>query len=150
MSTTAPVTPSPSAAVIPDKYTLHDGLQTTQVTYYPMAPGPIISGKTEPGPEIQYTGEEGNFTFSNSQITSVNSPLGSVMSVTLRPNTDSGALIFTLVLPNVTVSADSKTQAFRTIAVKTHTRGLVVAPGADRTYDAVHLHGTAEVVALPV
>lgn len=151
MSTSAPVTPTPaeSQVEVPNKFTLHDDQRTMQVTYFPMGAGPIIAGKTQPGPKLEYTGEEGNFTFSGNQIESVNCPLGSLLSVTLRPNADAGALIFTMALPNVTEAPGSKSQHFQTIGIKTHTRGFVVAPGADRTYNVLHLRGLAETVLLP-
>ena len=151
MSTSAPVTPAPnpSQVAVPDKFTLHDEQRTMQVTYFPMGSGPIITGKTSPGPKLEYTGEEGNFTFSGNQIESVNCPVGNLLSVTLRPDADAGALIFTLALPNVTEPPESKSQRFQTIAVKTHTRGFVVGPGVDRTYNVLRLHGLAETVALP-
>ena len=150
MSVTAPTTPTAPQMVIPDKFTLHDDQRTVEVTYYPTGSGPIIAGKTEPGPKLQYSGEEGDFTFSGNQIQSMNCPLGSLISVTLQPNADAGGLVFSLALPNVSEAAATKSESFHTIAVKTHTRGFVVTPGADRTYDVVQLHGMAETVALPM
>jgi hypothetical protein len=149
MSISAPAISTETQAAIPDKYTFQDGPGTTQVTYYPTGPGPIISGVTHAGPKIEYTGEEGDFTFSGNEIASVKCPLGNLISVTLRPNADAGALMFTLVLPSVTMSANSKVQSFRTIALKTHTSGRVLTAGADRSYDTMHLHGAAETVFLP-
>ena len=147
MSATTPGTAA-AQLEIPNKFTLH-GEQHTQITYFPMGSGPIISGKTEAGPKMEYTGEEGNFTFSGNQLESVDSPLGSLISVTLRPNVDAGALIFTLVLPKVSEAQGSKTESFKTFGVKTKTRGFVASAGADRTYTVLHLQGVAEIVELP-
>ena len=150
MSASAPVTPAAPEAAVANKFTLHDAEDTTQVTYYPTAPGPLISGKTERGPLMEYAGEEGNFSFSGTQIGVANCPLGTLISVTLRPNADAGALLFTLVLPSVSEAPGSKMQSFKTIGIKTHTRGFIVAAGADRTYDVLQLCGAAETVLLPM
>ena len=149
MSASAPAGPTIPQLETPDKFTLQDERRATQVTYYPQGSGPIITGKTEAGPKIEYTGEEGTFTFSGDQMESLDSPLGSLISVTLKPNADAGGLVFTLVMPKVTETQGSRSQSFKTIAVKTKTRGFVVVPGADRTYTVIHLHGTAETVELP-
>lgn len=150
MSANAPVNPATSQLEVPNKITLQNEQQSIQVTYYPNGFGPIIKGNTEAGPKMEYAGEEGTLTFSGSEVESVDSPLGSLISVTLRPDADAGALIFTLALPKVTKAQGTQSQAFKAIAVKTKTRGFVVRAGADRSYTPISLQGLAETVLLPL
>lgn len=141
-------TPTPEQGQSANQFTLHHG--STQITYNPVAPGPIISGKQPGGPRLQYQGEEGSFTFSDNQVQSLDCPLGQLISVTLQPNADAGALIFTLVLPSVRMGQGSDKQSFKAIGIKTKTRGFTADPGADETYSVLELKGVAAKVMQPL
>jgi len=48
---------------------------------------------------LQYRGPEGDDTFTGNQITRLNSALGTLLTVTLRPNADAGAINITVLAP---------------------------------------------------
>src|SRR5947209_17847622 len=87
-------------------YTFTDHHGTTQISYYPHAPGPIIQGQST-GPRLQYEGPEGSFVYPqpapgrqhiNVQQDSV---LGPQVNVVLAPTIDAKALSLTLLLPPI-------------------------------------------------
>ncbi len=127
---------------------LHDPGKTTEVTYQPLAAGPIIVGQTPGGPKLEYAGEEGSFTFTGDQVQTQQSPIGKLISVSLRPSPGTNTT-FTLVMPEINEEEGTQNQAFNTIAIKAK-RGLVETEGADLTYSTLKLHGKAEIVKLPL
>jgi hypothetical protein len=148
MSAGTSTTPVPVQTAGPNLYRFRDHQGATQITYYPYAFGPVIVGQPR-GPKFEYMGEEGSLTFTANQIQSANSPMGTLLTVTLRPNQGLGALLLTLVLPQVPTPQLGKTFAFKTIAIKTKTRDLVEIDVPDETYTVLRLNGEAESVELP-
>lgn len=124
-----------------NRFTFEDAKKTTKIVYFPRVP------QTEPvklprGPQLDYQGPEGQFTFSGTEIEQQQSRLGLLISVTLKPNLDAGGLDLTLVLPPIN-SAKEQVE-FETIAIKTTSQGLVVDPiGAFLTYEVLSLKGVA-------
>ena len=131
------------------RFTLADGKGKTRLVYFPQAPVP---GPVRPleGPQVEYDGPEGQFTFRGEDVTQLPSRLGLLITVTLQPDVDTGQLDCTLVLPRVYL-AGKKGQSFEAIAIKAKSKGHVVDhAGADLTYEAVPLSGVAEGVIIPV
>ena len=128
------------------RFTLGDG-HGTRIVYYPQAPA---SGPIQPprGPQFEYSGPEGQFTFRGEDVTQLPSRLGLLLTVTLQPDVDAGQLDCTLVLPRVYL-AGKKGQEFATIAIKTKSQGFVVDhAGAEFTYEVMSLSGVAEGIVL--
>jgi hypothetical protein len=129
-----------------NKFTFRDYKDTTHVTFFPEAPGPLPAGAHS---RLDYKGPEGSFTFVRDQITSQDSPLGLLITVALEKSIDSGALTFTLVLPPVNM-AGKKKQAFDTVAIKTKSFGILPREGAKLVDTAICLESLAEIVILPL
>lgn len=110
-----------------------------------------VLGPPSQGPQFEYYGPEGQFTFNGDEITRLPSRLGLLLTVTLQPDVDAGRLDCTLVLPRVHIPTGHLVQSFKTLAIKAKSRGFVVNPaGADLTYRVVQLSGVAEAVVFPV
>ena len=135
---------------VANRFTLSDENGTTQITFYPVAPGPLVAGQAQGGSRLEYTDEEGNREFSGDDIQIEDSIVGRLITVTLQPNADAGALLLTLILPSIALSQDSTSEPFKTVAIRTRTRGFVLPRGADRSYSVIDLGGTAESAALPL
>jgi hypothetical protein len=96
----------------------------TRINYETQTPIP------NQGPLLQYQGPEGDHTFAGDQVTCLDSALGTLLTVVLRPNADAGAISIT-------------------IAIKTTSRGFINTPGMELTYDVLPLVGQASQVLLP-
>jgi hypothetical protein len=120
----------------------------TSITYFPSTPGPIIIGHE--GGELRYEGPEGTFTFFGKQINRLDSPLGTLLTVTLQPNPDVGRIDITVLVPKVFGVTRESPLTFGTVAIKTTSRGFVTGPGVGLTYDVLPLVGQAKDVILPL
>jgi hypothetical protein len=139
-----PVQDQPTAGA--NRFTFRDEKGTTQVVFFPEAPGPLPKGAHS---RLDYKGPEGGFTFTRDQVVSQDSPLGLLITVTLARSIDAGALTFTLALPPVNM-AGKKKQTFDTVAVKTKSFGILPREGAKLIDTAICLEGVAEIVPLPL
>jgi hypothetical protein len=133
-----------------NQFTFSDANDTTQIVYYPQAPGPVVG---QLSPQLRYSGPEGNFTFRNGVAADGNvetqaSPLGQLITVVLKKSIDAGALTLILVLPSVNLAGQSE-QDFDTVAIKTRSYGILPREGALQTYEVVYLDGKAAQVILP-
>jgi len=135
-------------------YTFTDHHGTTQISYYPHAPGPIIQGQGS-GPRLQYEGPEGSFVYPqagpgrehiNVQQDSV---LGPQINVVLVPTIDAKAVSLTLLLPPINMAGHEQVD-FHTIAIKTTSYGMLPKEGARLTYEVLHLRGKAQHIILPL
>ena len=138
-----------STTAVANEYTFTHDESTPLIVFYPNRPGPILQGEPETGPELRYKGVEGAFTFFSDRIEIQDSPLGSLISVLLKPNVGAGGLTFTLVLPPVNMGAKKK-ETFYTLGIKTTSIGNIIADGAQRTYTVLHLKGLAKIAILPL
>lgn len=120
----------------------------TAITFYPSTPGPIVIGHE--GGELSYQGPEGTFTFYGPQINRMDSPLGTLLTVLLRPDADAGAINITVLVPRAFGVTRESTVTFTTLAIKTTGRGFVASPGIALTYDVLPLLGEAKEVVLPL
>jgi hypothetical protein len=68
----------------------------TSITFFPSTPGPVVVGHE--GGELRYDGPEGNFVFFGQEIQRLDSPLGALLTVLLKPNNDTGAINITLLI----------------------------------------------------
>jgi hypothetical protein len=101
------------------------------------------------GPLLNYQGPEGEQTFSGDEVTCVDSALGALLTVVLKPNADAGAVNLTVLLPKAFGVTPGNPVTFGTIAIKTTSRGFINTPGAELTYDVLPLVGQASQVFLP-
>ena len=115
----------------------------TQISYETQTPIP------SQGPVLQYQGPEGDDTFTGGQITRLDSALGTLLTVILRPDADIGAINITVLVPKASGVTPDSPVTFGTIAIKTTSRGFTSAPGVELTYDVLPLVGQASQVFLP-
>ena len=115
----------------------------TQIIYEAQTPIP------NQGAMLQYRGPEGDDTFTGDQITRLDSALGTLLTVTLRPNADAGAMDITVLVPEAYGVTPNSPVTFGTVAIKTTSRGFVNMPGVELTYDVLPLVGQASQVFLP-
>jgi hypothetical protein len=116
----------------------------TRIVYSTQTPGPIRPG--EEGGRLEYQGIEGNLTFSGHNISLQESPLGTLLTIMLKLNDDTGGLSLTVLVPRVLGASVEKrnTVTFETIAIKATSRGFVVGEGVELTYTILPLLGTAK------
>jgi hypothetical protein len=119
----------------------------TQITYFPEAPGPLQPGQE--GGRLEYHGSEGNRTFNGQEVSLQESPLGTLVTVTLRFNADAGGLTATVVVPQVFGVTGQNSVEFDTVLVKAASRGFTARPGPQFAYTVLHLKGAAKDVILP-
>jgi hypothetical protein len=98
----------------------------TKIVYLPLGTGGPPPSPSEQRPRLEYRAEEGNFSFLGDQIGVVESPLGSLITVTLKSD-EFVDLKFTLVLPPIIT--EGGLIVFESIAVKTETPRGGIAPG---------------------
>ena len=120
----------------------------TNITYLTQMPGPIPVGTTDEG-QLEYQGTEGDHVFSGNQITRLDSALGTLLTVVLRPNADVGAINITVLVPKAFGVTRENPVTFGTVAIKTTSRGFVNTPGVELTYDVLPLVGQAHQVIQP-
>jgi hypothetical protein len=120
----------------------------TEITFLTEKPGPIQAGSSQGG-QLHYQGPEGDDVFSGDQITRLDSALGTLLTVTLQPNADAGAINITVLVPKAFGVMMDSPVTFGTIAVKTTGRGFISAPGVGLTYDVLPLVGKANLVIRP-
>ena len=115
----------------------------TRISYETQTPIP------NQGPLVQYQGPEGDVTFTGDQVTCLDSALGTLLTVVLRPNADAGAINITVLVPEAFGVTPDSPVTFGTIAIKTTSRGFINTPGVELTYDVLPLVGQASQVFLP-
>ena len=120
----------------------------TQISFLTETPGPIRKGSGQAG-SLSYQGPEGDFTFSGDQITRLDSALGDLVTVVLRPNADAGDIKITVLVPKAFGVTREAPVTFGTVAIKTTSRGFTDAPGVKLTYDVLPLVGQAHQVIQP-
>ena len=119
----------------------------TQIAYLTQAPGPVHPGQE--GGIVTYQGIEGDRTFKGKEISLEATPLGTLLTVPLRLNVDSGGLTVTVLIPQVLDVTRGKPVTFTTMAIKATSRGNFVSPGAALTYTIIPLVATASIVIMP-
>jgi hypothetical protein len=120
----------------------------TKITYLTETPGPVQAGTTDNG-RLEYQGPEGDHVFSGSQISRLDSALGTLLTVALRPNADIGEIKITVLVPKAYGVTREDPVTFATMAIKTTSRGFINTPGVELTYDVLPLVGQAHQVIEP-
>jgi hypothetical protein len=137
--TTIPVTK------MPNLYTLHNNvIQGGQFSLSVSYATSGIDGK----PHLQYHDTHETLHFSGEEIRTIDSEVGTLVSVTIRRTVDSGSTSFTLVIPNVNLGQSTQTH-ISTFGITTIHRFSVVPifnQGQVETYTETQLEGTAELV----
>ena len=103
-----------------------------------------IDGK----PRFAFKKGRQTFNFSGDQITSVETGIGTLVSVVIANVPDKNHTTFSVLLPAIRLPG-SKKQAFRAIGITTVTKTTIAGPppGAQQTYKTVALRGSAQQVA---
>ena len=111
----------------------------TEVTYDSTS----ISGR----PLLSYQGPEGELHFMGDDIETLESALGSEVTVTIETVADLHTITFTLLVPSVMLTRTADV-TIETVAIKTtnHTSIIGTPEGPAQTYEALALHGTASFV----
>lgn len=143
-SKTAMLDTSGQSDRVPNRFTLSDCDDRTRIVFFPRALTPWGASESPADAQLQYDGPEGQLIFQGEDITQEQTILGSLISVTLRPDADAGGIDFALVLPPVNLRGEAR-QDFETLGIKVRSRGRVINPaGAELSYDVLKLKGVAE------
>jgi len=132
----------------PNKYSFRG--EDTRITYYTQNPGPLIAGEDTSGGRLEYQDGEESRVFTGNSLQLQDSLLGTLLTVVLKVNNDTGGLLLTILLPRIFGVTHEHAVDFETFAIRTATRGSVVAPGTGQTYTIIHLSATANIVAMPL
>ena len=114
----------------------------TYIVFDTQVPGPIRPGEDLSGGQLEYQGPEGNFTFYGNDMTVLSSLLGTLLTITLKFNDDTGGITFTLLIPHVFVN-EANTLNFETLAIKASSRGFIEIDGPELTYSILPMLATA-------
>lgn len=105
-----------------------------------------IDGK----PHLNYQeGKKQTLSFRGDEIRSVETEIGTLVSVTLRRTAEGGCTTFSLLLPRVTLPNGANSVSIRTEGITTLRRdaqGAAAGSGQLDTYTVAHLRGTAGAV----
>jgi hypothetical protein len=97
-------------------------------------------------PHFNYSGSYGpqdSLAFSGPEIRTQQSELGTMVSVTLMRTVDAGNTVLTLLLPSIRLTGETA-KPFETLAIISKTYGILPHEGAQPTYHAVKLSGSAQ------
>lgn len=99
-------------------------------------------------PLLHYKDRSHDVNVRGKEIRQVEAEIGTLVSITLEPDAGAGALLFTLVVPRVTLTSVGGEQAIKTVGLTTRNRmpPRLLACAQIQTYDAVDLKGSATFV----
>jgi len=125
----------------PNRFTLQSNDGKTKVDYETTSfiGQPVLNLTQLPGPIRHFAG---------SQIRSLNTEIGTLVTVTTQLTIDSGSTSFSVLIPAITLTSISDHQAFTTDAVVTHHSGPNSVPqtGVHETYQFIAMKGEANFV----
>ncbi len=133
-------------------FALQDSQGKTEITYSLQKAGPLTPGINLDGPVLDYKGPEGTLTFSGSQVGTLPTPLGTMITVTLNVVPDLRTLTFSMLLPNVVHGTPGSAQSFETMGILAQHHTSLLGPpaqGGNPTYSVLKLHGQASHVLFP-
>ncbi len=141
-------------AMMPNTFVCRDVAGDTQITYHPCAWGPPVAGQ-ENSPVLEYKGKEGQFCFTGKQVTEQDGRFGRIVTVDLPFVANLGAtpMTFTMFMPPVILmNTASAAEAFQTFGVKARCKsaGAAPSPGAQVTFQMMHMQGTAQCCPKPL
>lgn len=127
----------------PNRYVLQSNDGTTKVDYETSSflGQPMLNLSQGPGlPPIRH--------FSGSQIRSVSTEIGTLVSVTIQMSIDAGSTSFSILIPAITLTVVSDHQKFTTEAViTTHSGPISIPPtGVHEKYHFIPMQGEASLV----
>ena len=129
------------ANIQPNRFVLHSDDGKTKVDYETssLIGQPTLNLTQGPGP-IRH--------FSGSQIRTLNSEIGTLVSVTTHVTIDTGSTSFSVLIPAISLKAISNQQAFTTEAIVTSHSGPNSVPvtGVHEKYQFIPLKGEASFV----
>ena len=102
-------------------------------------------------PQLTYQVVQGvhSRTFSGNELSSKESDIGTLVTVTLEAIPDDKRTLFTLLIPTINVTETNEVP-FETLAIYTTVRDSIIGPkgvrGAVESYQCVQLEGTAQFV----
>ena len=97
-------------------------------------------------PHLTYSSFFVSHTFTGNQIQTTQSPLGTLVTVTIQMTVDSGSTTFTLLVPRVNLNAPNESVQITTEGITTHHRFSVIPAalhGQLDTYSVQQLSGSA-------
>ena len=130
------------ANITPNRYVLQSSDGTTKVDYETSSfiGQPTLNLMQGPGGPIRH--------FAGSQIRTLNSEIGTLVTVTTQLTVDTGSTSFSVLIPAISLEAISEHKAFTTEAIITHHTGpnSVPATGVHETYKFIPLKGEASFI----
>jgi hypothetical protein len=140
MSQATPITGAAAVNLGANAFTFHG--DRTEIIYRTETGGPLHPGQQPPvGGVLEYHGIEGDRTFTGDAIKLQDTPLGTLVTVTLAFHPDTGGLTVTVLIPRIIGARSPVT--ITTMAIKATSRGNIATPGAALTYTIIPLVGTA-------
>ena len=129
------------ANILPNRYNLQSDDGKTKVDYETSSfiGQPVLNLTQGPGPIRHFTG---------SQIRTLNSEIGTLVTVTTQMTIDTGSTSFSVLIPAITLTSASDHKTFATDAVVTSHTGPNSIPsvGVHETYQFIPMKGTANFV----
>jgi hypothetical protein len=103
-------------------------------------------------PSFAYDDGQLNKVFTGPEIRTLQTEIGTLVSVTTRTTIDTGSTEFSVLLPAIDLADRTQTQHFKTAGIITTHKGPDSFPrtGLLETYEVIHMHGTASIVAVPL
>ncbi len=98
-------------------------------------------------PQFSYSGPRGDHSFSGEEIGTLDTALGTEVTVTLDTVPDLQTLTLTVLIPSLTLREDDEAN-FETLAIFTTNHTTIAGPpdGPAQTYEAIALDGVAKSV----
>ena len=130
------------ANISPNRFVLQSGDGNTKVVYETTSfvGQPVLNLTQKSGGLIRH--------FAGSQIRSLATEIGTLVSVTTQMTIDTGSTSFSVLIPAVTLTSTSDRKTISTEAIITHHTGPNSVPitGVHETYDFIPLSGEASFV----
>jgi hypothetical protein len=125
--------------IIPNQYDLQG--QGISISYSTSS----IAGK----PQLNFKKGRQTLNFSGDEIGVLDTPIGTLITVTIAKTVDRGFTSFSFLLPTIELATASAKQSFRTIGITTVHKTTIAGPikGPQQTYKPVELRGSARRVA---
>lgn len=135
VQTTAAVAPQ---GIAPNLFELHNRRISVSFSATSITGQPLLNYKDRHH-EVSARGDE---------IRQEDTELGKLVTITLEPDADAGALLFTVLIPRVVLAAPRAEQPIESVGVFTRSRLPPRLPGGAQlqTYDVVQLSGDASLI----
>lgn len=100
------------------------------------------------GPQLNYSDNSTNRTFRGEEISSQDTALGQLITVTLEEIADLRTVTFTLILAIVNLTSQSQSTDIKVPGIVTTTQTTIAGPGpgVEKTYSLINLQGIAQFI----